>query len=338
MNGVFRASDCVRIFDPVPQDEFVVEREEVIKELRSRLLRRRSVPQLMVTLSGLCEVFCGASSIPGEVAVQVEDAFRKIDGAFPRSGRNLELGVCGIAAVNQAITSGRGADKWDGWSAPDVIAGCVWSALSFLPSCQERKLDALRRCTIGIARQRFCATGLSARVRYDVPAAKELDRRSSSRGAYTAAVDAIGQLQINAILDREEIDVLRWVLDGRSSIHNKPLRLLSSVSRVITAGVEIGALTQAPPTKFHRSRLVFGDPENLSVSLSELLDTLGGERFNVAESLMDRSVICKSPLVFPMLSAICSGDATQPGADVARPLSEWGSRALLERILVDIKL
>ena len=338
MNRAFGVADCVRIFDPAPEDEFVVEREKAIREFRSRLLKRRSVPELMVTLNGLCEVFCDPSSIPGDVAGQVEDAFRKIDGSFTRDERNLELGVCGIAAVNQSITSSKGTENWEGWNISDVLAGCVWSALSFLPICQERKLNALRRSTIGIARHRFCATGSAARVRYDVSAANGLARVSANRDAYTAAVRATRELQINAILDKEEIDVLRWVLDGMSRIHHKPLRLLSSESRAITAGVEIGALTQVPPTQFHRSHLLFGVSENVSLPLAELLETLGDKRVEIAKSLIDKSTFRKSPLVFPLLSAICSGDATGPGADLSRPLSEWGYRALLERVLVDIRL
>ena len=338
MNRTFRTTDYVRIFDPLPQHEFVVEHEQMIKELRTRLLKRRSIPELMIALSGLCELFCDPWSIPGDVARQFEDAFRKIDASFLRDGRDFELGVCAIAAVNQSIASGREIKSWEGWSVSDVLAGCVWSALSFLPICHGTKLEALRRFTIGIARHRVWTTSSAARVRNDVSAAKELGRLGAGRDAYTAAVRAVRELELNAIVDKDEISVLRWVLEGVSGIHNKPLESLSSECRAITAGVEIGALSQVSPTRFHRSHLLCGIVDSDPLPLTDLLVRLGEERGQIAVSLVDNPVFQRAPLLFPLLSAICSGDASGPGADLARPLSEWGSRALLERVLVDIEL
>ena len=338
MNRAFTATDYTRIFDPVPQDEVVAKHEEAIKELRTRLLKRRKIPELMATVSGLCEVFCDPPSVSDDVAQQVEDAIKKTDGSFLREGRSLELGVCAIAAANQSVASGREAENWEGWSVSDVVAGCVWSAVSFLPNCNGRKLEALRRWTIELARRRFWATGSAARGRYEVAPAKEFGRVSPSRDAYAAAVGAIRQLEINAILDKEEKDVLRWMMNGMSGIHDKPLQSLSSESRAITAGVEIGAFTPVPPTLFHRSHLLCGLEEKEPLSLAELLGKLGDECVQIAESLIDKSVFRKAPLVFPLMSAICSRDSTGPGADLARPLSEWGSRALLERVLLQIDL
>ena len=162
MSDPYGTQDYVRIVDPVPQDAFVADRDLVIREFRSRLAKRRRVPELMVMLNGLFRLFYDPLSIPDSVARQIEDVFRKIDRSFVRDGRKLELGICGIAAVNRSILSGKETKNWDGWNIADVLAGCVWSGLSFLHSCQGMRLEALRRSTIGIARDRFCATGSGA--------------------------------------------------------------------------------------------------------------------------------------------------------------------------------
>lgn len=338
MSSPFGTPDYIRIVDPVPQDELVANHDLVIREFRTRLLKRRRVPELMVTLNGLFGLFYDSSSIPDNVARQIEDAFRKIDGSFARDGRNLELGVCGLAAVNRSILSGKETANRDGWNVPDVIAGCVWSALSFLPSCQGKRLEALRRCTIGIARHRFCATGSAARIRHKVAGKEEIGLGLRNRNGATAAARAIRQLESNATFDREENDVLRWVLDGRSRIHGRPLRELAAECRAITTGVEIGTLLRMAPTQFHRDLLSCGGADGVSLSLTGLLERIENEMVPIADSLIDRSVIRRAPLVFPLLSAICSGDATGPAAHVRRTLYEWRTRALIERVLVDIEL
>lgn len=338
VNATGHASASVRIFDPIPAHGLVLEREKMIMEFRSRLLKRRNVPELITTLAGLCNLFDNPATIPRAVAVQVEAAFRKVDGSFSRCGRNLEVGVCGIVAVNQAIISGEVTGSWKGWSVPDVLAGCVWAGLSFLPNRKEKKLDLLRRSVLSTARQRFCASGSAARVRYDVRAATELRRQSANRDAHTLALDLIRRLQINALLDREEIAILRWMLKRRSISQDTPREVRLAVSRVIAAGLEIGTLAQAPPTQFQQDQLLREVSENIPFSLAELLEALGDDRLAIGRSLGDKSVLRQASLVFPTLSAICSGDVTGPGASGARPLSEWVYRVLLERILLGIKL
>ena len=338
MNRALEPATYARMFDPDPDEDFIVRRAEAIKDLRGRLLKRRRIPELITTVSGMCEVFLDPSAIPDSIRHQVEDVIEKNDGSFVAKDRNLEVGLCAIAAINQSIASGIEVEKWKGWSVSDVLAGCVWSALSFLPQCNGRKLDALRKWTIQNARDRLHAKSAAARQRYQVSAAKEFGGRPVDQNSYAAAVDAIKELQINAMLDKEEIELLRWVMAGKSHIYSKQLASLSSENRPVTAGVEIGGITQAPPSVSHRDYLLCGLGEREPLSLGDLLGALGEGRVRIANSFIEKSLLKEAQVVFPLLSGICCGEATSPGADLPRPLSEWGARALLEHALFRVRL
>ena len=327
---------CVRIFEPDPDEDFITERRAAIKELGTRLSRRRNISDLIAIGNGIYGVFRDPSSIPDTLATQIEDAIKKKNASFVRDGHDLELGVCTTAAVVQSISSSKNIGK--GWSALDVLAAALWSALSFLPTCNAPKLEALRKPAVDAARARILRTSSAARTRHDVPAPEAFDGKEPNQEDFADAVQTIKGLQINAALDREEISVLRWVLDSVSEIFDQPLQSLSPEARAVTAGVEIGALMQAAPTQSHRNYALLDLEEKDPLSLPKLLVALGEDRVKIAASFKDEALIDEAPLVFPLLSAVLSGQAIGPGADLPRSLSEWGARALLERALLRVRL
>ena len=324
----------VLIFDPDPSDDFIIGRGNAIRELRSRLLKRRNLKDLILTVSGVCEAFCDPFSMPDTIVRDVQLAIERTEGTVLPGSRRLELGVCAVAAVIQSMASERPPVTADRWSVPDVIAGCAWSGLSFLPNCSAPKIEVLRRHAIHTARDRICTTGPAARVRHDVSSTNMFKGMSPSRNAYASAVRSIADLQINATLDREEIDVLRWVTNRVSVVHGKKLTSLSLESRVITSGLELGAITRVPPVQAHRNQLSCHSGQGDPLSLTELLERLGDDRIKIAQSLSGSSLLKKASVVFPLLSSICSGQASGPGSALRRPLEEWGVRALFEQSLV----
>ena len=327
---------CVRIFEPDPDDDFVTEREAAIKELGNRLSKRQNISDLVVIGNGVCEIFRDPSSISDTLATQIEDAINKKNPSFVRDGRELELSVCATAAVVQSISSSRNTRR--GWSAPDILAAALWSALSFLPACRAPKLETFRKLAVDAARERILRTSSAARIRYQVLVLEAFDVEKTSLEVFASeATQRIDKLQINAAFDREEIDVLRWVLGGVSEIFDQPLRSLSPEAHAVTTGVEIGALMQAPPTQSHRNYTSCDIEEKEPLSLLKLLAALGEDRVKIAGSFEDEALINKAPFVFPLLSAIRSGEVTGPGADSPRSLSEWGARALLERAVLRIQ-
>ena len=327
---------CVRIFEPEPDDDFVTKRVAAIKDLRTAFLKKRNISELMAIGSGVCEVFRDPPLILDALAPQVEAAIKKYSASFVRDGRDLEIWVCAAAAVVQAVEISTKVQN--GLSVSDVLAVALWSAVSFLPSCNAPKLEEFRALAVDAARNRILNTSLETRARRDVPALGAFGGEDTDPESFASAVaPTIDALQINAALDREEIDLLWWVLGGASEIFGRPLQLLSQEARAVTTGVEIGALMRALPTQSHRNLALRGLEEAGPLPLPQLLAALGEDRLVVASSFKDESLIDDAPLVFPLLSAVRSGEGTGPGADLPRSLSEWGARALLERAVLRIQ-
>ena len=326
---------CVRIFEPEPDDDFVTKRTEAIRDLKKWFLKRRNILDLTVLGSGSCQVFSDSPSMPDAIATQVEAAIKKQSAAFVQDDRDLEMGVCAAAAVVQAIES-RGKAQ-DALSVADVLAVALWSSLSFLPACNAPKLEEFRALAVAAARERILNTSLETRVRHAVPGFGAFGGAEAASEAFASATaPTVDALRLNADLDREEIDLLWWVLGGVSEIFKRPLQALSPEVRAVTTGIEIGARMSALPTQSHRNLVLRGIEEADPLPLPKLLEALGEDRLVVAGSVKDESLIDGAPLIFPLLAAVRSGEGTGRSADVPRRLSEWGARALFERAVLRI--
>ena len=187
-------------------------------------------------------------------------------------------------------------------------------------------------------RDRILKTSLENRNRRDVPALEAFGGDDVSPKAFQiATTPTIDALRINAALDREEIDLLWWVLGGMSRIFDQPRQSLSPETCAIITGVEIGALMRALPTQSHHNLALRGIEGAEPLSLPNLLAALDEDRVVIADSFKDESHIDNAPLVFPLLSAVRSGEGIGPGASLPRPLAEWAARALLERAVLRIQ-
>ncbi len=325
-------SRCVRIFEPEPDDDFVIKRKSAIKILRTQFSRNKHISKLMAIGSGVCEVFRESPAMPDTLAIQVEKAIKKDSPSFERDARDLEMGVCAAMAVVQLINSSSNRD------ARDVLAVVLWSAASFLPSCDKPKLEEFRMFAVESARNRILKAGLEDRDRHDVPALGSFaSEETTCKEFEQEIIPTVNALRTNATLDREEINLLWWVLGETSQIFGQPLMSLSPEVRAVTTGVEIGMLMQALPTQSHRNLVLRGLDKEGPVSLLGLLDALGRDRLAIADSFKEELLIDDAPLVFPLLYAIRSGKSTGLAADLPRPLSEWGARALLERTVLQIQ-
>jgi len=326
----------VRIFEMDPDDDFVTKREAAVKDLSAQFSKETNVTKLMAIGSGVCDVFRETSSVPDALQMQIESAIKEQSVSFVRDGRELEIGVCGVVAVTQMAISGT-ASK-DHWTNSDVVAIALWSALSFLPACDALKLEELRVQAIDAARSRIVNAGLQTRARRPVPALGAFGDDTIGKEAFAAAVaPVVDALRFNTALDREEINLLWWVLCGMSDILGCPLQSLSPVARAVTTGIEIGALMRALPTHAHRNLALRGVEGTESLTLTELLAALGADRLPIAASFKDEAMVDTAPLVFPLLSAIRSGSANGSGAHLAKSLSDWAARALLERAVLQFQ-
>ena len=317
-----------RIFEPDPDQNFIQAREKAINRCRRRLLRKRNPSELVIIGNSICEGFFGKFSIHNDLVNQVEDEIMKEIGSFVGSERNLELTVCATATVIQSITSKTMVMKWNGWSVSDTLAASLWSGLSFLPTCNARKLETLRNHSVNLARERILKTSSETRVRYVVSPMEQTNDEEPR---------TVEKLLKNATFDREEINLLQWALNGKSRIFEKPIKLLPPETRALTAGLEIGSFMRAPPSQWHRDLCSDGLEEKEPVPLCKFLDALGKNIDKIANPLKGNSLISEARFVFPLLFAISTGKDSGPGANLPRCLSEWGTRALLEHALLQTK-
>ena len=327
---------CVRIFDPDPSDDLVAKREAAIKGLRTKFLKQRNVIGLMKLGSDVLGVFRDPPICPPANIDVIEDAIKKESVSFIREGRDLEMSVCAMAAVIQAIEVGRQAQVR--WAAADVLGVAAWSGASFLPPNSEPKLEQLRLEVVNAARNRILKSSLETRQRFEVPdfgmfANKTITNEAFKESTFTT----VNALRYNAALDREELDLLWWVLAKTSQILDQPLCKLSPKSRAIATGLELGRLMRGLPSQSHRNLSVRGIAGVEPLTLEMLVEALGEDCHSLSAAFADEEVIKEAPSIFPLINALRTGESNLAGADVKRPLQEWCLRALLESSVVRLK-
>ena len=326
----------VRIFEPDPSDDFVTKRTAAIRQLKAHFLKQRNVGKLMSLATETFGVFQNPPVVAESYAEVIEGAIKKQSESFVRDGRDLEMSVCAMIAVVHAIQGSGKASE--GWAVGDVLATAVWSGASFLPANPEPKLEEFRSQTVDAAKQRILESSLDTRVRRNVPEFGAFGDEQLGAEAFGEATGAtIDALQYNAALDREELDMLWWVLGDTSNVLEKPLASLSPETRAIVSGIELGALLRALPSQSHRNLCARGVGETESMTLPAVLEALGDDRTALAANFANEILVDEATSVFPLLNGIRAGSSALAGSDVARPLKEWCARALLERAVLRVQ-
>ena len=207
----------VRIFEPDPSDDFVAKRKTAIRQLKTLFLKRPSAGKLMSLASETFGVFQDPPVVPESQAGAIEGAIKKQSESFVRDGRDLEISVCAMIAVVHAI-QGDGKVN-EGWADADVLAMAVWSGASFLPANPEPKLEELRSQAMAAAKHRVLESSFDTRARRSVPEFGQFGDDALDAEAFGKATGAtIDALRYNAALDREELDMLWWVLGDTSNV------------------------------------------------------------------------------------------------------------------------
>ena len=126
------------------------------------------------------------------------------------SGCNSLVGsVCVMSAAIRVVANRQlSADRTV--SRRDSIGLALWSALSFQKPLAEQRLEDVRAEMLNSARR----TGVDLARRTRVPGGL-----CWTSIPWTTRIDS---LRWNAVLDREEIEVLRWTLADESSLLERP--------------------------------------------------------------------------------------------------------------------
>ena len=238
-------------------------------------------------------------------------------------GRNGLIGaVCAMCAAILLLESRRLTTNAE---RRDSIALTLWSALSFQPRSAGPMLERLRQELLGSARSAAMRMAVAGRKRTTIT------RAGSGRGA---ALENRA-LRMNADLDREEIDLLRWTLADRSALLGRDYKeVAASESGVLARGLEVGLMARRFPSFEHYELASQELPPGEEVSLSTLVERVAEDRKLLAEPFRGSPEVEQCPAGFPLLTALAGGQTGAVAGDVERSRADWCGRALLESAVV----
>ncbi|MBS0250875.1 MAG: hypothetical protein JSR78_07390 [Proteobacteria bacterium] len=322
----------VRIFEKHPDDDFVSKRSAATNEVGTSISKIHHVQSVIGLCQGLAEGTINGGVVTGKLAELTITALKKKSSAFVSDGRQMEINTIALAAIGNRLAAAGGA------SVPlptnDLLAMAVWSALSLQGSHTNDRFESLRLEVLNLARHRVKEVATKARMRKPVPEPKTPQKETDAPLLPTELAPAlsatISALRENAVLDREEIDLLWWTLSGWSEILEKPYSDLTPAQAAIAASLEVAHQTRRVPSDAHKHlalRMVKG--ANKKFRLSELIEALGSDRQKMLACIGYKEQILEAPAVFPLLFALESGTGGQ-NDNVILALEDWCARALLE--------
>jgi hypothetical protein len=277
----------------------------------------------------------------------IEGAIRKESTAFVADNdTKIEMLVCGMSGALQVL-AGATSMRNGSTSVADVLSYGLWSALSFQKPRSEAKLEHLRNELLQAAQDQCMQAANEGRKRVQVaePEFKHVANKEDNTPAELDA-DAINQglqpfrtaiadLAANAAIDREEIDLLWWVLSDWSKLLHRRFSTEKGAVAAVASGLEAGRLIRRFPAEAHRHLVQRNVSAGKDLSLQELVSAIGDDRAALVPTDSE-AYISECPAVFPLLSALVTGSAHDAKAKIKRTVGDWADRALLESAIVQI--
>lgn len=321
----------MRIYDPSPADENVTKRKAAAKEVATQLRKAAGTAELVKLGASIARSFV-SGSVPDPLGAAVAEAIQKHAPSFIREERELEVMVIAAASVFEVL---EGRDTTSNVSRNDILAAALWSALGDQVALAEPKIEKLRQDLLEFAREWCLRRAEDSRGRRsfaEIPAAAEDDLGQVAK-SLAAATTAIQELQHNAVLDREELDISWWAQGGRSPVLEKAYDGMEPALRGVVRGIELGILMRRLPATAHHSLTLAGVAEVEPLPLATVLERLGDHCEPLAAAIPGRTLVDQCPEVFPLLTAITTGVA-QAGSEMSG--DQWAARALLEAGLANL--
>jgi len=323
----------IRIIEASPTDDFVEKRQAAIGAMAKQFKTRSTFVDILGLADGLAAAIAPKGKLPDELATQVETTLRVASPSFVLEGHLLEARVCallGAVSYLASATPGGGAA-----SRSDVLALGLWSALSFQKPLAEAKLERLRVELLGLARGLAVKAAENSRQRAPVPdgdfAPAEADGWAGVEKKWkTGPLKTLDALRLNAALDREEIDLLWWVLADWSAVFQEKLSSMDQRLSPLVASWEIAQLLKRMPAEAHTHLVLRLVQDGNKENLTDLIAELGDKRVALAQQIVGDAIVVSCPHVFPLLNALTNPASKIAGDKEARRPADWASRALLE--------
>ena len=314
------------IFDAFTTDEQSIDWSKVVPKLAQTFLRAKSRRAVFEACNGLVVSIDARGRMLGPIGDEMQRLLKETLPGFEVAGNQLLSSVTGMLAALYVLNHGR--LRGSSMEKRETMAVALWLALTFQDACSEARREELRKDILETSQR--VALGMASRLRQRLGETVQ----SASRPALRGGVDATA-LRWNSILDREEIDLLRWLLADETTLLGQPYEKVESLETlVVTRGLELGGLLRRFPTFEHYDFISQNCPPNRFLSLEELLEGLGDDRSRLARLYQESSIVQACPTVFPFLTALSGGCVEGRSPHVERPLTDWCGRALLESAAV----
>ena len=326
-------AEYARIFDTGTDDGLVEKRLKAVAEIKAWF--ESLTPDLAIsTASRISSSFGTSGCLPDEIAAIGEEKIQRHAVSFVRSANPDDLQIKVVLAV-AAIDVFQSVTAKSGGTSVDALAAAFWSALAFQRPLELEKVERLRQDLLTASRTHALKIADAARARQTVPSiglvsiSQDSTQPSRVNKAFSQAVEPmISAMRENAVLDREELDFMWWLLSGRSELLDEPLDSLPGAVRAVAAGLDGALKLRRLPADAHRNIVLRNIENGEPLSLMELIELLGERRTKLATNF--DSVKADESAVFPLMAAIKTGSTDACASDEKKTAWEWGARALLE--------
>jgi hypothetical protein len=329
----------VRIFEASPTDDFFEKRRTAIGAIMEKFGGLGTFEKILALADGLAAATARGDKLRDDLAINVESALKEASPTFVLEGHELEARVCALLGAVTYLESV--APSGEAASRSDVLALALWSALSFQKPLAEAKLERLRAELLDLARNLAVKAAELSRQRAPVPdGAFALTETEGWPGVEktwkTGPLKTIDALRRNAALDREEIDVLWWVLADWSEVYREKFSSMDHRLSPLVASWELAQLLKRIPAEAHTHLILRFVQNGEDTNLGEFVTELGDKRVALAQQIGGNGIVADCPHVFPLLNALNNPACEIPGNKQSRGLGDWASRALLESGLLRV--
>ena len=334
----------VRIFEASPTDDYVEKRTRAINTIVTKFKKVSATDGLIELAAAISNALYDPHEISSDLAEGIGSAIKSKSSSFVVEGSSVEITMCGSIALLKYISSSKATIGLP--SRADCIALALWSSLTLRKPLCEPRIEALRQELITASAKLINESAESARERSEVPAliypeviipvdesgdrsqmTKEFDRRAA------ATIDA---LSTNAALDREELDMLWWILGDWSEISCAKVSEMDEATATVVTGLELAERLRRLPATAHRHLVWRGVSDNNKISFSKLIDHINRDASGIGKKMSTESIISQIPGAMPLMNAISSSENVDDKFWIEQSAKEWGERALVEGALIRI--
>jgi hypothetical protein len=363
-----KAFEFLRIADPKPSNEKVGMRTKAAADLVTKLAKKENQSLLLAFLQGVVAGFDNppfTQESPAVVALIKAIKEQGGDATLPADLKEnaLELRALAGMVVGELLEK----SLKDGVSDGAMLAALGISAASLRPATKDKYLEWMRSELLAYA-GKVLHQGAAQRRQRGTPALSILndiklpEEESEEEGGHWMEVlpairAALSEATAQAMIDREETDILWWMFAGFSEIEQKPLAKLSPSAAAFTAGVELGrrALLPPSPTATAMVERAAASGRKATALASITLEAAASEW---TEALLDgllpgeekgKNAVSQCPALLPLTSA-CRWLREGGGAKVGKELSSatglaldelfspvvWGAQAFRETVFLRV--